>query len=237
VDNKGDWRIRRGEGLKRWIVWISVFIPGLFYLLEFMFSGTPISFEGLAASVGNLAIVIGAFAVGVGIINIFSVHGRRISRREKGWFNSIIMFATFALVLGLSMIGEITGGNPLQFYITYVAMPLVATVMSLLGFYITYAAYRAFKFTSTEAGVMMLVALICMLGHDPLGNALTSFLERTSFHFLRFPILAQFMMNFMNGAVFRALEIGIGISAIAMSIRVLLGLEKGLTEGARDEGP
>lgn len=224
--------------MRRWIVRISIFVPGIFYFLEFMTSGTPLSFEGFAASVGNTAIVVGAFAVGVGIINIFSTHLRRISRKERGWWNSIVMFATFFLVLGISVIKEVGGGgrDPLQFYITYVAMPLVATVMSLLGFYITYAAYRAFKFTSLEAGVMMIVALICMLGHDPLGNALTYFLDRTPLHFLRFPIVAGFMMNVMNGAAFRALEIGIGISAIAMSLRVLLGIERGLVEGEGDEG-
>jgi hypothetical protein len=123
-----------------------------------------------------------------------------------------------------------TGFDALFFYINYINLPLVATIMALLGFYITYAAYRAFKIRSVDGVVMMSVAVLVMIGYDPLGNYLTHWLEGSRIDSLRLPVIAQFLKETMNGSVFRSLNIGIYIATIAISWRIWLGLESQLAE-------
>jgi len=120
--------------------------------------------------------------------------------------------------------------DPLYFYINYVNLPLISTIMALLGFYITYAAYRAFKIKSLDGIVMMSVAVIVMIGYDPVGNLLTMWLRNTHFSLLQLPVVAQFLKETMNGSVFRSLNIGIYIATIAISWRIWIGLESQLTE-------
>jgi len=151
--------------------------------------------------------------------------------------NGMVALPTAAGVLNMSatniwIVGQqqTSGFDALFFYINFVNLPLVATIMALLGFYITYAAYRAFKVRSLDGIVMMSVAVIVMIGYDPLGNYLTHWLEGGLFDWMRLPVIAQFLKETMNGSVFRSLNIGIYIATIAISWRIWLGLESQLTE-------
>jgi hypothetical protein len=151
--------------------------------------------------------------------------------------NGFVALPTAAGVLNMSatniwLVGQqhTSSFDALFFYINFVNLPLVATIMALLGFYITYAAYRAFKVRSLDGIVMMSVAVIVMIGYDPLGNYLTHWLEGGYFDWLRLPVVAQFLKEIMNGSVFRSLNIGIYIATIAISWRIWLGLESQLTE-------
>jgi hypothetical protein len=116
--------------------------------------------------------------------------------------------------------------QPRQFCVNYVRRPLEATVMALLGFYITYAAYRAFRLRSLEATVMMLSAAIVILGSDSFGGWLTGG---------RLTVWADFDNRVLNSGMQRGLLIGIGVAAIAASLRIMLGLEKGIMGSGQGE--
>ena len=235
---------------KKTIIWLSVFLPGLLYLAKWLFEGTPL--EGGAWSGGltltkivnefcaPVLILIGAAAFVFGLINIFRVHILSLLNRKKGWQYSLIVFVSFVTVFALCVYdGWIAGERPedaidaVKFYREYIYTPLLVTVLAILGFYITYAAYRAFRIRSLEGVVMMGVALIVMIGYDPLGNYLTKSLGNTRFFYLQLPVIAQFLREGMNGAVFRALQIGVYIATIAVSWRVWLGIDNHFLE---DEG-
>jgi hypothetical protein len=109
--------------------------------------------------------------------------------------------------------------EPGLLYANYIRRPLEATVMALLGFYITYAAYRAFRIRSLEATVMMLSAAIVILGSDSFGGWLTGG---------RLTAWADFDNRVLNSGMQRGLAIGIGVAIIAGSLRMMLGLEKGI---------
>ena len=116
--------------------------------------------------------------------------------------------------------------QPREFCVNYVRRPLEATVMALLGFYITYAAYRAFRLRSLEATVMMLSAAIVILGSDSFGGWLTGG---------RLTVWADFDNRVLNSGMQRGLAIGIGVATIAASLRIMLGLEKGIMGSGRGE--
>jgi hypothetical protein len=116
--------------------------------------------------------------------------------------------------------------QPREFCVNYVRRPLEATVMALLGFYITYAAYRAFRLRSLEATVMMLSAAIVILGSDSFGGWLTGG---------RLTVWADFDNRVLNSGMQRGLAIGIGVATIAASLRIMLGLEKGILGSGQGE--
>ena len=116
--------------------------------------------------------------------------------------------------------------QPREFCVNYVRRPLEATVMALLGFYITYAAYRAFRIRSLEATVMMVSAAIVILGSDSFGGWLTGG------HLTNW---ADFDNRVLNSGMQRGLLIGIGVAAIAASLRIMLGLEKGIMGSGQGE--
>lgn len=231
--------------MKKKLIWLSIFIPGLFYTLEWLTAGTPIArIPGthLTLSDGtqiltNMFVVVGAFAYGVGLINVFRVHSMSVMNRKKNWQYSLVVFISFLVILFVCVYWGLIRPpesnvmmTPLSFFVEFVFTPLVATVMALLGFYITYAAYRAFKVRSMDGVVMMSVAVIVMLGSDPIGNVMTQWMAHTRADSLQLPVIAQFFMATMNSAVFRSLNLGIAIATIAISWRIWLGFESQLTQ-------
>jgi len=116
--------------------------------------------------------------------------------------------------------------QPGEFYVNHLRRPLEATVMALLGFYITYAAYRAFRIRSLEASVMMLSAAVVILGSDSLGGWVTGG---------RLVGWADFDNRILNSGMQRGLLVGIGVATIAACLRMMLGLERGILEPGKSE--
>ncbi len=230
--------------MRRTLLRLAIFLPGLLYVLEWLTAGTPLNripgtpwtLTHTVDIAANALVIIASFAYGVGMINVFRTHTLAVVHRRQGWGYSVVVFVSFAGALAVCVwwgwvhpgAGE-RAHDPLQFFIRYINTPLVATVMALLAFYITYAAYRAFRVRSAESVVMMSVAVIVMLGYDPAGNWLTRGLYHTVAHNLQLPVIAQFMMQTINSAVFRALNLGIAVATIAIAWRIWLGLDKELS--------
>lgn len=116
--------------------------------------------------------------------------------------------------------------QPRLFYNNYVNIPLASTVMALLGFYITYAAYRAFRIRSLEATVMMVSAAVVILGSDPLGGWLTQG---------QLTQVADFDNTVLNSGMQRGLWLGIHVATIVVCLRMLLGYERGIVEATQSE--
>lgn len=92
---------------------------------------------------------------------------------------------------------------------------LGAAMFSLLGFYITAAAYRAFRVQSAESALMMIAALLVMLGQIPFGIWLWGGL----------PEVRDFLLTVPNTAAFRAIAIGASIAGLVMAWRMWFSIE------------
>ena len=182
----------------------------------------------------KIIIILGWFAVGLGLINLSRHHGLNIMKRGKNYMMSVSFFVAFIVSIIIMPIYYpyysrfVQVPNPYKFIQNFVAEPIIACILGLLGYYITSAAYRAFRVKNAEAGMMMLIAVLCMLGNisifEPISRRL--FLH-TAFDRLHFPYIREWLMGSANAAVFRGLNFGISIGVAAMSIRIILGLEKG----------
>lgn len=93
--------------------------------------------------------------------------------------------------------------------------PLGAAMFSLLGFYIASAAHRAFRIRNLESGLMLASAIIVMLGQIPFGMWLSHHL----------PEIRLWLLQWPNGAAFRAISIGASLAGLVLSLRMWLSLD------------
>jgi len=107
-------------------------------------------------------------------------------------------------------------GSSFMYVYTYFIIPLQATMFSLLAFFIASAAYRAFRARTLEATLLLITAAIVMLGRVPIGAEIWD----------KFPLIQDWIMEVPQMAAKRGIFIGIALGTIAMSLRVILGLER-----------
>lgn len=218
----------------------TTFIGGLFYILEFNLPKGKVNFlSPFLNPVSDAIVVMAAFAILLGVINLSRFHGKAIVKRSEGWGNSV---AFFAAMIGMTVFafwnnywaGEASEGRETlaaavyQTFFFGLVVPLNATMFSLLAFFITSAAYRAFRVRSAEAVLMMGAAFIVMLGQVPFGMWLTDWLPRTGpLGALRIETIAGWLMATINSAAYRGMFFGVAVGMLAMSLRIWLSLERG----------
>lgn len=231
--------------MKRQAIVALTFIAGLYYLLEYVLPEKivlgPVGRQVVIDThlyrwvepLGIMFYVVGAFNIGLGVGHLLRAQGRVLWRRGKGFVNSLGFYLAF---FGMLVVGfcwkhyEAAGGQPPRWVsVAYDVMfhrifiSLVASVFSLLAFYIVSAAYRAFRVRSLEATLMMLSAVILMLGQVPLGQWMTQSLHPA----LQLPTMASWIMDVVNSAAVRGIIFGATVGAIAMALRIWLSLERG----------
>ena len=238
-------RMRSRE--KKRLIIITTFLGGLFYILEFFLPaksglffwrpGRTNPFTPFLDPLGQAAVVIGAFTFMLGVTNLVSVHGRNILRRRAGWYNSA---AFFIALLGMIFFGlwDSYGTAKTAFgkfaheaydiFYQGAYISLDSTMFSLLAFYMAAAAYRAFRLRTGEATVLVIAAFLVMIGQVPVGMWLTHGLPTTGWlSSLRTENIALWLLGAISMSGLRAVNFGVGVGALAMSLRLWLNLERG----------
>ncbi len=106
----------------------------------------------------------------------------------------------------------------------FMMVPLQGTMFAILAFFIASAAYRSFRARSREAAVLLIAAVIVMMGRVPLGEYLI-------------PIsgdLSQWILNVLNASVRRAILIGVSLGTVALSIKIIFGMERSYLGGGKE---
>jgi hypothetical protein len=147
-----------------------------------------------------------------------------------GWGYSAVLFAAmFAMVIA----GILAGGKNLDseraltgygWAYSYAMVPLQGTMFSLLAFFVASAAYRAFRARTKEAALLLIAALLVMWGRVPLGEYLWAFSGD----------IAQWILNVINSSVRRAILIGVSLGVIALSIKIIFGIERMYLGGKKE---
>ena len=236
--------------MRREIPMLITLFTGTVILLDFFF---PSLMKGITDVLQQWAIIIFSFAIILGILNLFLIHLRKVSEPstkplDRGASALLLISLFLAVTLGLIYGNEpdllqvftvkttITGGlilpeivrttrdfNPFSKWIfsaTYT--PLQATMFSMLAFFIASAAYRAFRARSFEALLLLIAAVLVMLGRVPLGI----YLLGKIFPWIPADDIANWIMMIPNTAGQRAILIGAGFGAVAVSLKILLGIER-----------
>jgi hypothetical protein len=215
--------------VRRTVPLLITAVAGVFMILSFFFDETTFV-SRFANRIKDWGIIIGGFAVVLGTGNILLVTVHKARRGEDRAFKIVLL----ACLVGTMLLGLACGvqektsdtwfvapGHANPFYWVYhnVQLPLGATMFSMLVFFITSAAYRAFRVRSLEAGILLVAGVIVMLGQIPWASAIG--LDQ----------VMAWIMIVPNGAAKRAILMGAAMGVAAMSLRVILGIERSYLGG------
>ena len=182
--------------------------------------------------------------------NLLKIHLKKISDKSVGWAYSAITRAAFLITLfvGLGKVGVnpnplypeygLSGhyreiGSPFWWLYEYAFKPLTATMFAMLAFYISSAAFRAFRAKNIEAILLLGTAFIILLGRTFAGVYLTSWLPDWMSG-LKIENLTVFIMSVFNTAGNRAIMIGIALGIASTSLKVLLGVDRSYLGSGED---
>ena len=172
--------------------------------------------------------IVGGFTLLLGVVSITRVSWGSIQRRSDGWgYKALTLLGVFAMAIPSVLsptwstaFGR-ADGSIYDWLFNYLQMPMMSTMFATLAFYIASAAYRAFRARTAEATLLLITATLVMLWRVPMGE-----------YFLNlFPgdipsLLNTYIMNGVNLAVQRGIMIGAALGAAAMSLRIMLGIER-----------
>ena len=223
---------------RRHLILTLTFLGGLFFALEFFLPThrAPTKEDKdhvenfltqYVIPFGNLTPVITAWSVGLGLVNLFQVHGKRVVKGASGSFNSIVFFISTVVMFLVVLLAKIHP-NSINKNLNTLLMDgglasLDATMFSIVAFYIVSAAYRAFRVRSVEATMLLVTAVVVMLGQIAVGQFLTQALP----HNMHFEVIRDWILTKANAPATRAIAFGLGIGSLAVSLRIWLGLERG----------
>ncbi len=161
------------------------------------------------------------FGVVLGIMSITMVNVVKIKRKAPNWQYSYVTLFAFYGTAAIGFIWGIGEGTPYIWIFKNISMPMSATMFSLLAFYISTAAYKAFRARSAEATVLLIAAVVVMLGQVPYGVMISP----------KIPAFAQWILDVPNLASKRGFMLGVGLGMTAVSLKIMLGIERSYLGG------
>ena len=202
--------------MKRQLPIFLVFLSGFIMVLQY-FVPHKIS-EELFTNANDWVIVIGILALPVGIFSLVASTWEKARRDPKERLYAATTLVGFAVMV-LSGLKRDWSNNPVLLHgriFDNILVPAEATLFSMLAFYIASAAYRAFRVRTWLAAVLLVTAFIIMLRMVPLPGILG----------LSNNEVVRWILAVPNMAAKRAIIIGVGLGAIAYSMKILLGIER-----------
>jgi len=178
--------------------------------------------------------IIVSFSLVLGVGSIIRHHVDKVTRKREHWEYSWILLITLLVTSIIGLFGGIEGNGRLPTHIgnfhfdiqtiyMYMAVPLMATMFSMLAFFMASAAYRAFRARNLEATLLLVSAFILMLGSVPLSNYILP----------KLPGFAEWILMVPNTAAKRGMGFGIALGTLATSLKIILGIERGWLGGTK----
>src|SRR5579871_694908 len=110
------------QHLRRYVIQAVTFLAGLYFALEFFWPThpTPTAEDPQAVGnwltpgivpLGNYLNAIAAWTIGLGVINLCQVHGKRLMKGSEGAFNSLAFFISMILMFILGILAKVHPNN------------------------------------------------------------------------------------------------------------------------------
>ena len=190
------------------------FLSGFIMVVAFFIPETNL--ENFSQNLLTFVTIVGGFTLLLGIVNILRANIQVVRKRGKEWGFKLLLILTLVVMALSSFIWGTREGTVYHWMFQNMQAPMMSTMFSLLAFFIASAAYRAFRARTREATILLFTSVIVMLGRIPLGQFLWG----------KLPVYTDWIMAYPNLAVQRGIIIGAALGAAAMSLRIILGIER-----------
>lgn len=189
--------------------------------------------------------VITGFLIGLGIYSLLRVHLTRIVKRQKDAIFSGVLLVSMVVMAVVGLVdAQMKSGkagaelsDPTKwtgwqyakdFLFESMLQQMDATMFAIIAFYILSAAYRAFRVRSIEATILLSTALIVILSFLGLTSQLLNgpFPGGGFIGNFRVTEIAGWIRTAFQTPSLTGIELGVGIGAVTMSLRIWLNLEK-----------
>jgi hypothetical protein len=169
-------------------------------------------------------LVLSAIALLVGIINLLSVHFRKMGEENENSGYSLILVITLAITLGVGVVDMVQTylfGRPnfqmTNWAFTNIQLPIETSLLAVTTISLTYAAASILRKRMDLFSItFFLVILLVLLGSFSIPPATLPFLHVIRDWIVRVPAL--------GGA--RGLLLGIALGTITTGIRILIGTDR-----------
>ena len=198
--------------MRRSIPMVLAMAIGSLMLVDFFFDEAHIN--ALGGFFVESAVLEVAFALLLGLVNVLTVHARRILKREEGWYYSIGLVAMAVVMMVVGIPGP--QSSVFTWIFDHIQFPLQAATFSLLAFFVAMAAYRGLRLRSLESLAFVVTAVVVLIGQVPVGRYLSEFV----------PTLKDWILDVPSTAGVRGIIIGVALGTIATGLRVLIGFDR-----------
>lgn len=207
---------------------VIAFFSGLVMIVAFFFNPER-SFVGrLESEVLSWVTIVGGFSLLLGVVSLVRVNYSAVKRKSEDWiFKLATLISVFVMAVpailpkNMSSLFGRDVGSIYDWLFNYVDAPMMSTMFAMLAFYIASAAFRAFRARNAEATLLLVMATLVMLWRVPMGE-----IALKSIHANLPDLINTYIMNGANLAVQRGIIIGAALGAAAMSLRIMLGIER-----------
>ncbi len=228
--------------LKRTIPLAIVFFTSVLLIIAFFIPHRP--FGDLESRFLNWYTIVAGFTMLLGLDSLTRHHLVIVFRRRPGWPYSLMLIVALVATVTLGLYSWFKFGSPFalrapfMWLYTYMIIPLQSTMFASLAFFIVSAAYRAFRVRNFSATLLLVAACLVMVGNVPLGSDIWQGIGRlvhlvvpgvdfTAFSRLEgFATVKDWLMSVPQAAANRGIGIGLALGGIAMSLRIILGIER-----------
>jgi len=214
---------------------VVAFAMGVFFAIQY-YIPHPFT-DKMLSGMADWFVVISGVAMGLGIFSLFYSHYHKIKRRAPAWGFSYVMFiALFGMIatgIYFANAEVVTETGKQTFYgwiYQNLMVPLQSTMFSLLAFYVASAAFRAFRAKTKEATLLLVAAIIVMFARVPMGEYVYAQIPTFQVGGVTMPPaigdITGWIMKTINMAAQGGISLGICLGIIAMSLKIIFGIEK-----------
>lgn len=163
----------------------------------------------------RLVTVTVALTIFTGIINLLSVHVRRVTSRGRGIVYSLVLLLSFVGVIALYIIDRNDGLVLLE----TVLVSLESALAGLVFFALVFGAYRMMQRQVTVPGILFIsTLLIVLIGSLPFPGVQIVSDIRT------------WLLDIPVSAGARGILLGIALATVVTGVRVLIGIDRSYRE-------
>lgn len=219
--------------LGSYLIWAAIAAgTGLIVLIGYFVPLEQIPAEGILRDIFELrllimrwAVLLAAVGLFVGLLNLFSVHWRKVGVQSEGWPYSAILLISFLITLTVGLIFG-PDSETVRLLFNYVQLPVEATLSGILAISLSLAGFRIVGNRRDFISMVFIgTAFLVLLGSGP------GLLPSGGIAYEFFAGLRNWIAQVAAAGGARGILIGVALGAVVTGLRVLLAIDRPYGDG------